>query len=154
MDLKNFKEFKDGANQIIDDLAQALNTQDQLADLITACDKQIDELVAKRDGYRNEMVEACEQFEHLVLVLEDLPKIIKSKLGMVDETDEDETDYDEMDRRLKKKRIKKNKKLNGEPIDDYDDDDDFDDDDDWDDEIDNDEDEEVDDDEVEPDGTL
>ena len=128
MDLKNFKEFKDGANQIIDDLAQALNTQDQLADLITACDKQIDELVAKRDGYRNEMVEACEQFEHLVSVLEDLPKIIKSKLGMVDETDEDETDYD--------------------------DDDDFDDDDDWDDEIDNDEDEEVDDDEVEPDGTL
>ena len=128
MDLKNFKEFKDGANQIIDDLAQALNTQDQLADLITACDKQIDELVAKRDGYRNEMVEACEQFEHLVLVLEDLPKIIKSKLGMVDETDEDETDYD--------------------------DDDDFDDDDDWDDEIDDDEDEEVDDDEVEPDGTL
>lgn len=106
MDLKNFKEFKDGANQIIDDLAQALNTQDQLADLITACDKQIDELVAKRDGYRDEMVEACEQFEQLVSVLEGLPKIIKSKLGMVDETDEDETD---------------------------DDDDDFDDDDDWDD---------------------
>ena len=124
MDLSNFKEFKDGANQIIDDLAQALNTQNQLADLITACDKQINELIAKRDGYRNEMVEACEQFEHLVSVLEGLPKVIKSKLGMVDEIDEDETDYD--------------------------DDDDFDDDDD---EVDDD-DEEVEDDEVEPDGTL
>lgn len=112
MDLTNFKEFKDGANQIIDDLAQALNTQDQLAELITACDKQINELIAKRDGYRNEMVEACEQFEHLVSVLEDLPKIIKSKLGMVDDDDE-ECDGD--------------------------DDDDFDDDDDWDDEIDDDE---------------
>ena len=97
MDLSNFKEFKDGANQIIDDLAQALNTQNQLADLITACDKQINELIAKRDGYRNEMVEACEQFEHLVSVLEGLPKVIKSKLGMVDEIDEDETDYDDDD---------------------------------------------------------
>lgn len=98
MDLKNFKEFKDGANQIIDDLAQALNTQDQLADLITACDKQIDELVAKRDGYRDEMVEACEQFEQLVSVLEGLPKMIKSKLGMVDETEyDDDDDFDDDD---------------------------------------------------------
>ena len=98
MDLSNFKEFKDGANQIIDDLAQTLNTQDQLADLITACDKQIDELVAKRDGYRNEMVEVCEQFEHLISVLEGLPKIIKNKLGMVDETDDDDDlDDDEED---------------------------------------------------------
>lgn len=130
MNLSKLKELKTKTNQTIDDLVVALNTQEELAELMATCEEQIAKLMAKKNEYQEEMVAVCGHFNDLVACLDSQGKSIKTEFGLDD--DDEECDGD-------------------------DDDDDFDDDDDWDDddEIDDDEeDEEVDDDEAEPDGTL
>ena len=136
MNLSKLKELKTKTNKTIDDLVIALNTQEELAELMATCEEQIAKLMAKKNEYQQEMVAVCGHFNDLVACLDNQGKSIKTEFGL----DDDECDRD-------------------------DDDDDFDDDDDWDDdeeevdddeeeEVDDDEEEEVDDDEVEPDGTL
>ena len=132
MNLSKLKELKTKTNQTIDDLVIALNTQEELAELMATCEEQIAKLMAKKNEYQEEMIAVCGHFNDLVACLDSQGKSIKTEFGLDD--DDEECDGD-------------------------DDDDDFDDDDDWDedDEIDDDDEEEVDDDEEvdnEPDGTL
>ena len=127
MNLSKLKELKTKTNKTIDDLVVALNTQEELAELMATCEEQIAKLMAKKEEYQQEMVAVCGHFNDLVACLDSQGKSIKTEFGLCDD-DDDECDGD-------------------------DDDDDFDDDDDWDD----DDEEEVDDDEEidnEPDGTL
>ena len=131
MNLSKLKELKTKTNKTIDDLVVALNTQEELAELMATCEEQIAKLMAKKNEYQQEMVAVCGHFNDLVACLDSQGKSIKTEFGL---DDDEECDGD-------------------------DDDDDFDDDDDWDDddEIDDDDEEEVDDDEEidnEPDGTL
>ena len=130
MNLSKLKELKTKTNKTIDDLVVALNTQEELAELMATCEEQIAKLMAKKNEYQQEMVAVCGHFNDLVACLDSQGKSIKTEFGL---DDDEECDGD--------------------------DDDDFDDDDDWDDddEIDDDDEEEVDDDEEidnEPDGTL
>lgn len=132
MNLSKLKELKTKTNKTIDDLVVALNTQEELAELMATCEEQIAKLMAKKNEYQEEMIAVCGHFNDLVACLDSQGKSIKTEFGLDD--DDEECDGD-------------------------DDDDDFDDDDDWDDddEIDDDDEEEVDDDEEidnEPDGTL
>ena len=130
MNLSTLKELKTKTNKTIDDLVVALNTQEELAELMATCEEQIAKLMAKKNEYQQEMVAVCGHFNDLVACLDSQGKSIKTEFGL---DDDEECDGD-------------------------DDDDDFDDDDDWDDDDDDDEEEEVDDDEKvddnEPDGTL
>lgn len=127
MNLSKLKELKTKTNKTIDDLVVALNTQEELAELMATCEEQIAKLMAKKNEYQEEMIAVCGHFNDLVACLDSQGKSIKTEFGLDD--DDEECDGD--------------------------DDDDFDDDDeDWDDE---DDEEEVDDDEEidnEPDGTL
>ena len=130
MNLSKLKELKTKTNKTIDDLVVALNTQEELAELMATCEEQIAKLMAKKNEYQEEMIAVCGHFNDLVACLDSQGKSIKTEFGL---DDDEECDGD--------------------------DDDDFDDDDDWDDddEIDDDDEEEVDDDEEvdnEPDGTL
>ena len=130
MNLSKLKELKTKTNKTIDDLVVALNTQEELAELMATCEEQIAKLMAKKNEYQQEMVAVCGHFNDLVACLDNQGKSIKTEFGL----DDDECD--------------------GDDDNDFDDDDDFDDDEeDWDDEVDDDEDEEVED-ENEPDGTL
>ena len=126
MNLSKLKELKTKTNKTIDDLVVALNTQEELAELMATCEEQIAKLMAKKNEYQEEMIAVCGHFNDLVACLDSQGKSIKTEFGL---DDDEECDGD--------------------------DDDDFDDDDDWDDddEIDDDDDEEVED-ENEPDGTL
>lgn len=130
MNLSKLKELKTKTNKTIDDLVVALNTQEELAELMATCEEQIAKLMAKKNEYQEEMIAVCGHFNDLVACLDNQGKSIKTEFGLDD--DDDECDGD--------------------------DDDDFDDDDDWDDDEEEvDDDDEVDDDEedeVEPDGTL
>ena len=126
MNLSKLKELKTKTNQTIDDLVIALNTQEELAELMATCEEQIAKLMAKKEEYQQEMVAVCGHFNDLVACLDSQGKSIKTEFGLCD--DDEECDGDE-------------------------DDEDFDDDDDWDDEDEEVEDEEVEDDN-EPDGTL
>lgn len=129
MNLSTLKELKTKTNKTIDDLVIALNTQEELAELMATCEEQIAKLMAKKEEYQQEMVAVCGHFNDLVACLDSQGKSIKTEFGLCDD-DDDDCDGD-----------------------DDDDDDDWDDDEeDWDD--DDDEEEEVEDDEVEPDGTL
>ena len=128
MNLSKLKELKTKTNKTIDDLVIALNTQEELAELMATCEEQIAKLMAKKNEYQQEMVAVCGHFNDLVACLDNQGKSIKTEFGL---DDDEECDGD--------------------------DDDDFDDDEIDDDEIDDDEEEEeVDDDEDnnEPDGTL
>ena len=128
MNLSKLKELKTKTNQTIDDLVIALNTQEELAELMATCEEQIAKLMAKKNEYQEEMIAVCGHFNDLVACLDSQGKSIKTEFGLDDECDGDDDD-------------------------DFDDDDDWDDDD----EIDDDDEEEVDDDEEvdnEPDGTL
>ena len=130
MNLSKLKELKTKTNKTIDDLVVALNTQEELAELMATCEEQIAKLMAKKNEYQEEMISVCGHFNDLVACLDNQGKSIKTEFGL----DDDECD--------------------GDDDNDFDDDDDFDDDEeDWDDEVDDDEDEEVED-ENEPDGTL
>ena len=124
MNLSTLKELKTKTNKTIDDLVIALNTQEELAELMATCEEQIAKLMAKKEEYQQEMVAVCGHFNDLVACLDSQGKSIKTEFGLCDD-DDDECDGD---------------------------DDDFDDDDDWDDdeeeEVDDDEDND------EPDGTL
>ena len=130
MNLSKLKELKTKTNKTIDDLVIALNTQEELAELMATCEEQIAKLMAKKNEYQQEMVAVCGHFNDLVACLDSQGKSIKTEFGL---DDDDECDGDDDD-------------------DDWDDDEE-----DWDDEIDDDdeedEDEEVEDDN-EPDGTL
>ena len=128
MNLSKLKELKTKTNKTIDDLVVALNTQEELAELMATCEEQIAKLMAKKNEYQEEMIAVCGHFNDLVACLDSQGKAIKTEFGLDDECDGDDDD-------------------------DFDDDDDWDDDD----EIDDDDEEEVDDDEEvdnEPDGTL
>ena len=126
MNLSKLKELKTKTNKTIDDLVVALNTQEELAELMATCEEQIAKLMAKKNEYQQEMVAVCGHFNDLVACLDSQGKSIKTEFGLDD--DDEECDGDD---------------------DDFDDDDDWDDDEeDWDDE-----DDEVED-ENEPDGTL
>ena len=129
MNLSKLKELKTKTNKTIDDLVIALNTQEELAELMATCEEQIAKLMAKKNEYQQEMVQVCSHFNDLVACLDSQGKSIKTEFGL----DDDECD--------------------GDDDDDFDDDDD-----DFDDEIDDDDDEEDEDEEVEddnePDGTL
>ena len=127
MNLSKLKELKTKTNKTIDDLVVALNTQEELAELMATCEEQIAKLMAKKNEYQQEMVAVCGHFNDLVACLDSQGKSIKTEFGLDD--DDEECDGD--------------------------DDDDFDDDDDWDDDEEDwdDEDDEVED-ENEPDGTL
>ena len=128
MNLSKLKELKTKTNKTIDDLVVALNTQEELAELMATCEEQIAKLMAKKNEYQQEMVAVCGHFNDLVACLDSQGKSIKTEFGL---DDDEECDGDEDD--------------------DFDDDDD----DDWDDDEeidDDDEEEEVDDDES--DGTL
>ena len=132
MNLSKLKELKTKTNKTIDDLVVALNTQEELAELMATCEEQIAKLMAKKNEYQEEMIAVCGHFNDLVACLDSQGKSIKTEFGL-DDDDDEECDGD--------------------------DDDDFDDDDEWDDddEIDDDDEEEVDDDEEvdnESDGTL
>ena len=129
MNLSTLKELKTKTNKTIDDLVIALNTQEELAELMATCEEQIAKLMAKKNEYQEEMIAVCGHFNDLVACLDSQGKSIKTEFGL---DDDEECDGD---------------------------DDDFDDDDDWDDddEIDDDDEEEVDEDEEvdnESDGTL
>ena len=126
MNLSKLKELKTKTNKTIDDLVVALNTQEELAELMATCEEQIAKLMAKKNEYQEEMIAVCGHFNDLVACLDNQGKSIKTEFGL---DDDEECDGD-------------------------DDDDDFDDDDNWDDddEIDDDDDEVED--ENEPDGTL
>ena len=126
MNLSKLKELKTKTNKTIDDLVVALNTQEELAELMATCEEQIAKLMAKKNEYQEEMIAVCGHFNDLVACLDSQGKSIKTEFGL---DDDEECDGD-------------------------DDDDDFDDDDNWDDddEIDDDDDEVED--ENEPDGTL
>ena len=127
MNLSKLKELKTKTNKTIDDLVVALNTQEELAELMATCEEQIAKLMAKKNEYQEEMIAVCGHFNDLVACLDSQGKSIKTEFGL---DDDEECDGD--------------------------DDDDFDDDDDWDDEEEDwdDDEEEVDNDEAEPDGTL
>ena len=127
MNLSKLKELKTKTNKTIDDLVVALNTQEELAELMATCEEQIAKLMAKKNEYQEEMIAVCGHFNDLVACLDNQGKSIKTEFGL----DDDE-------------------ECDGDDDDDFDDDDDWDDDDD---EVDDDEDEEVED-ENEPDGTL
>ena len=128
MNLSKLKELKTKTNKTIDDLVVALNTQEELAELMATCEEQIAKLMAKKNEYQEEMIAVCGHFNDLVACLDNQGKSIKTEFGL---DDDEECDGDD------------------------DDDDDFDDDEEeWDDEVDDDDEEEVDDDEAEPDGTL
>lgn len=126
MNLSTLKELKTKTNKTIDDLVIALNTQEELAELMATCEEQIAKLMAKKEEYQQEMVAVCGHFNDLVACLDSQGKSIKTEFGLCDD-DDDDCDGDD---------------------DDFDDDDEED----WDDEVDDEE--EIDDDEVEPDGTL
>ena len=129
MNLSKLKELKTKTNQTIDDLVVALNTQEELAELMATCEEQIAKLMAKKNEYQEEMVAVCGHFNDLVACLDSQGKSIKTEFGL----DDDDEGCD------------------------GDDDDDLDDDDDWDEDDEEDDEEEVDDDEEidnEPDGTL
>lgn len=128
MNLSTLKELKTKTNKTIDDLVIALNTQEELAELMATCEEQIAKLMEKKEEYQQEMIAVCGHFNDLVACLDSQGKSIKTEFGLCD--DDDECDGD-------------------------DDDDDFDDDDDWDDEEEEiDDDDEEDEDNNEPDGTL
>ena len=130
MNLSKLKELKTKTNKTIDDLVVALNTQEELAELMATCEEQIAKLMAKKNEYQEEMIAVCGHFNDLVACLDNQGKSIKTEFGLDD--DDEECDGD-------------------------DDDDDFDDDDDWDEDDEEDDEEEIDDDEEidnEPDGTL
>lgn len=129
MNLSTLKELKTKTNKTIDDLVIALNTQEELAELMATCEEQIAKLMAKKEEYQQEMVAVCGHFNDLVACLDSQGKSIKTEFGLCDD-DDDDCDGDDDD-------------------DDWDDDEE-----DWDDEVDDDDEEEIDDDEVEPDGTL
>ena len=103
MNLSTLKELKTKTNKTIDDLVIALNTQEELAELMATCEEQIAKLMEKKKEYQQEMVAVCGHFNDLVACLDSQGKSIKTEFGL----DDDECDGD--------------------------DDDDFDDDDDWDD---------------------
>ena len=115
MNLSKLKELKTKTNKTIDDLVVALNTQEELAELMATCEEQIAKLMAKKNEYQEEMIAVCGHFNDLVACLDNQGKSIKTEFGL---DDDDECDGD--------------------------DDDDFDDDDDWDDDDDEDDEEEVD----------
>ena len=125
MNLSKLKELKTKTNKTIDDLVVALNTQEELAELMATCEEQIAKLMAKKNEYQQEMVAVCGHFNDLVACLDSQGKSIKTEFGLDD--DDEECDGD--------------------------DDDDFDDDDDWDDD-DEEEEVDDDEDNNEPDGTL
>ena len=134
MNLSKLKELKTKTNKTIDDLVVALNTQEELAELMATCEEQIAKLMAKKNEYQEEMIAVCGHFNDLVACLDSQGKSIKTEFGL---DDDDECDGDDDD-------------------DDFDDDEEDWDDDDDEEEVDDDE-EEVDDDEEvdnEPDGTL
>ena len=124
MNLSKLKELKTKTNKTIDDLVIALNTQEELAELMATCEEQIAKLMAKKNEYQQEMVAVCGHFNDLVACLDNQGKSIKTEFGL---DDDEECDGD--------------------------DDDDFDDDDDWDDD-DEEEEVDDDEDNNEPDGTL
>ena len=126
MNLSKLKELKTKTNKTIDDLVVALNTQEELAELMATCEEQIAKLMAKKNEYQEEMAAVCGHFNDLVACLDSQGKSIKTEFGLDD--DDEECDGDDDD-------------------DDWDDDDEIDDDD----EEEVDDDEEVD---NEPDGTL
>ena len=126
MNLSKLKELKTKTNKTIDDLVVALNTQEELAELMATCEEQIAKLMAKKNEYQEEMIAVCGHFNDLVACLDSQGKSIKTEFGL--------DDYDE--------------ECDGDDDDDFDDDDDEIDDDD---EEEVDDDEEVD---NEPDGTL
>ena len=128
MNLSKLKELKTKTNKTIDDLVVALNTQEELAELMATCEEQIAKLMAKKNEYQEEMIAVCGHFNDLVACLDNQGKSIKTEFGLDDDDDE----------------------CDGDDDDDFDDDDDWDDDDD---EVDDDEDEEVED-ENEAGGTL
>ena len=128
MNLSKLKELKTKTNKTIDDLVVALNTQEELAELMATCEEQIAKLMAKKNEYQEEMIAVCGHFNDLVACLDNQGKSIKTEFGLDDDDEE----------------------CDGDDDDDFDDDEDWDDDDD---EVDDDEDEEVED-ENEPDGTL
>ena len=126
MNLSTLKELKTKTNKTIDDLVIALNTQEELAELMATCEEQIAKLMAKKEEHQQEMVAVCGHFNDLVACLDSQGKSIKTEFGLCDDDDECDGDDDEED---------------------WDDDEE-----DWDDD-DDDEEEEVEDDN-EPDGTL
>ena len=128
MNLSKLKELKTKTNKTIDDLVVALNTQEELAELMATCEEQIAKLMAKKNEYQEEMIAVCGHFNDLVACLDNQGKSIKTEFGLDDDDEE----------------------CDGDDDDDFDDDEDWDDDDD---EVDDDEDEEVED-ENEPAGTL
>ena len=135
MNLSKLKELKTKTNKTIDDLVVALNTQEELAELMATCEEQIAKLMAKKNEYQEEMIAVCGHFNDLVACLDSQGKSIKTEFGLDDADEEcdgdDDDDFDDDDE-------------------DWDDEDDEEDDDDEEDEVEEDEVE----DENEPDGTL
>lgn len=99
MNLSKLKELKTKTNKTIDDLVIALNTQEELAELMATCEEQIAKLMAKKEEYQQEMVAVCGHFNDLVACLDSQGKSIKTEFGLDDndECDGDDDDDDDWD---------------------------------------------------------
>ena len=102
MNLSKLKELKTKTNQTIDDLVIALNTQEELAELMAICEEQIAKFMAKKEEYQQEMVAVCGHFNDLVACLDNQGKSIKTEFGLDDDDeecdgDEDDDDFDDDD---------------------------------------------------------
>ena len=92
MNLSKLKELKTKTNKTIDDLVVALNTQEELAELMATCEEQIAKLMAKKNEYQEEMIAVCGHFNDLVACLDKQGKSIKTEFGLDAECDGDEDD--------------------------------------------------------------
>lgn len=97
MNLSKLKELKTKTNQTIDDLVIALNTQEELAELMATCEEQITKLMAKKEEYQQEMVAVCGHFNDLVACLDSQGKSIKTEFGLDDDEECDGDDDDDWD---------------------------------------------------------
>ena len=97
MNLSKLKELKTKTNKTIDDLVVALNTQEELAELMATCEEQIAKLMAKKNEYQQEMVAVCEHFNDLVACLDNQGKSIKTEFGLDDDDECDGNDDDDFD---------------------------------------------------------
>ena len=101
MNLSKLKELKTKTNKTIDDLVVALNTQEELAELMATCEEQIAKLMAKKNEYQEEMIAVCGHFNDLVACLDNQGKSIKTEFGLDDDDEEcdgdDDDDWDDDD---------------------------------------------------------
>lgn len=97
MNLSKLKELKTKTNQTIDDLVIALNTQEELAELMATCEEQIAKLMAKKNEYQEEMATVCGHFNDLVACLDSQGKSIKTEFGLDDDDEECDGDDDDDD---------------------------------------------------------